>query len=257
MNLEQASQLTHAQWQEMAEELRNTAETRLFIGGEFVDAIDGGTFDNISPVDGSLINRCAAGKEADINKAVAIAKASFKSGEWSRRAPRERMDVMYRWAELIAENGAELSLMDTIDMGKPISDMVGVDLPMCIETVQYFAECIDKVTGTVTATEYDVMSTVLREPIGVVGCISPWNYPLLMALWKIAPSLAAGNSAILKPAEQSPLSCYRVAELFVEAGGPAGALQVINGLEKRPGSRWPGTWTFRKSVSPVLLKWAS
>ena len=235
MNLEQASQLNHAQWQQMAVELKQTAETRLFIGGEFVDAIEGGTFENICPVDGSVINTCAAGTEADINRAVAIAKASFKSGEWSRMAPRERMAVMYRWADLIAENGAELSLMDTIDMGKPISDMVGVDLPMCIETVQYFAECIDKVTGTVTATEYDVMSTVLREPIGVVGCISPWNYPLLMALWKIAPSLAAGNSTILKPAEQSPLSCYRVAELFIEAGGPAGALQVVNGMGEQAG----------------------
>jgi acyl-CoA reductase-like NAD-dependent aldehyde dehydrogenase len=235
MNLEQASRLTHAQWQDMASALRKTAETRLFIGGEFVDAVDGGTFDNISPVDGSVINQCAAGQEADINKAVAIAKASFKSGEWSRLAPRERMAIMYRWAELIAENGAELSLMDSIDMGKPISDMVAVDLPMCIETVQYFAECIDKVTGTVTATEHDVMSTVLREPIGVVGCISPWNYPLLMALWKIAPSLAAGNSTILKPAEQSPLSCYRVAELFVEAGGPVGTLQVVNGLGEEAG----------------------
>ena len=96
------------------------------------------------------------------------------------------MAVMYKWAELIRENGAELALMDTIDMGKPIYDMVGVDIPMCVETVQYFAECIDKMTGQITATEYDVMSTVLREPIGVVGCISPWNYPLLMALWKVS-----------------------------------------------------------------------
>ena len=150
-------------------------------------------------------------------------------------APRNRMAVMYKWAELIEENGAELALMDTIDMGKPISDMVGVDMPMCVETIQFFAECIDKITGSITATEYDVMSTVLREPIGVVGCISPWNYPLLMGLWKIAPSLAAGNSTILKPAEQTPLSCYRVAELFVEAGGPPGALQIVNGLGEQAG----------------------
>ncbi len=235
MNLADAAKLTHADWQEKAANLKKTAETRLFIGGKFVDAVEGGTFDNICPVDGSIINTCAAGTEADINKAVEIARISFKSGEWSRMAPRDRMNVMYTWAQLIGENGAELSLMDTIDMGKPISDMVGIDMPMCIDTVQYFAECIDKITGTVTATEYDVISAVLREPIGVVGCISPWNYPLLMALWKIAPSLAAGNSTILKPAEQSPLSCYRAAELFVEAGGPAGALQVINGLGEQAG----------------------
>lgn len=235
MNLQEAAKLSHSDWQQRAAALRKSAETRLFIGGEFVDAVEGGSFDNICPVDGSVMNTCAAGTAPDIDKAVAIAKASFKSGEWSRMAPRDRMRVMYKWAELIGDNGAELALMDTIDMGKPISDMVAVDMPMCIETVQYFAECIDKITGSVTATEYDVMSTVLREPIGVVACISPWNYPLLMALWKISPSLAAGNSTILKPAEQSPLSCYRVAELFVEAGGPAGALQVVNGMGEEAG----------------------
>ena len=160
MNLEDAAKLSHAQWREMAAELKKSAETRLFIGGEFVDAIDGGTFDNICPVDGSVINKCAAGKQADVDKAVAIAKASFKSGEWSRMAPRDRMTVMYKWAALIGENAAELALMDTIDMGKPISDMLSADIPLCIDTVQYFAECIDKVTGSVTATEYDVMSTV-------------------------------------------------------------------------------------------------
>jgi acyl-CoA reductase-like NAD-dependent aldehyde dehydrogenase len=235
MNLVEASKLSHSDWQQRAAELKKTAATGLFIGGEFVDAIEGGTFENICPVDGSVINVCAAGTQADIDKAVAIAKTSFKSGEWSRMAPRNRMAVMYKWAVLIEENGAELALMDTIDMGKPITDMVDVDIPMCIETIQYFAECIDKITGSITATEYDVMSTVIREPIGVVGCISPWNYPLLMALWKIAPSLAAGNSTILKPAEQTPLSCYRAAELFVEAGGPAGTLQVVNGLGEQAG----------------------
>lgn len=235
MNLEQAQKLTHADWKKMAAELKTSAETRLFIGGEFVDAVEGGTFENICPVDGSVINTCAAATKTDVDKAVAIAKASFKSGEWSRMAPRDRMSVLYKWADLIAENGAELALMDTIDMGKPITDMVEVDMPMCIETIQYFAECVDKITGTITATEYDVMSTVLREPIGVVGCIAPWNYPLLMALWKIVPSLAAGNSTILKPAEQSPLSAYRAAKLFVEAGGPAGTLQVVNGMGEAAG----------------------
>ncbi len=235
MNLDEARKLSHEDWTKRAAELKKSGETRLFIGGKFVDAVDGGTFENICPVDGTVMNLCAAGTAADIDKAVSIAKSSFKSGEWSRMAPRDRMAVMYRWAELVGENGAELALMDTVDMGKPISDMVDVDIPMCIETIQYFAECIDKMTGSITSTEYDVMSTVLREPIGVVGCISPWNYPLLMGLWKITPSLAAGNSTILKPAEQSPLSSYRVAELFVEAGGPAGALQVVNGMGEQAG----------------------
>ena len=127
MNLEHAAKLSHAQWRDWAEDLKKTAETRLFIGGEFVDAIEGGTFENINPVDGSVTNICAAGTRADIDKAVAIAKASFRSGEWSRLAPRERMDVMYRWAELIGENGGELALMDTIDMGNDKADEVDDD----------------------------------------------------------------------------------------------------------------------------------
>ena len=235
MRLEEASQLTHEDWKARAVELRSRAETRLLIGGEFTDAARGGTFDNISPVDGQLINRCAAGTAEDIDRAVRIARAGFAAGEWSRLAPRQRMAVMFRWADLIEANAAELALMDTLDMGKPIRDMVGVDMPQVIECVRFFAESIDKVLGSVTATEADVLSTVIREPMGVVGCISPWNYPLLMAIWKIAPALAAGNSTILKPAEQSPMSCYRVAELFLEAGGPPSALQVVNGLGEAAG----------------------
>lgn len=235
MRLEDAARLTHADWISKAEETRARAETRLFIGGQFVDAARGGSFDNISPVDGRVINRCAAGTGEDIDRAVAIARASFDAGEWSRLAPRRRMEVMFRWAELIEEHAAELALMDTIDIGKPITDMIRVDMPQVIECVRFFAESIDKVLGSVTATETDVLSTVIREPMGVVACISPWNYPLLMAIWKIAPSLAAGNSTILKPAEQSPMSSYRVAELFVEAGGPPGALQVVNGLGEAAG----------------------
>ncbi len=235
MRLDEAAGLTRADWTAKAEAMRTGAETRLFIGGDFVEAAGGGRFDNISPVDGRLINRCAAGTGDDVDRAVRIARASFRSGEWSRLAPRRRMEVLFRWAELIEANAGELALMDTLDMGKPIADMLRVDMPQVIECVRFFAESIDKVLGGVTATEADVLSTVVREPIGVVGCISPWNYPLLMAIWKIAPALAAGNAVILKPAEQSPLSCCRVAALFVEAGGPAGALQVVNGLGEEAG----------------------
>jgi len=235
MSLQDAARMTHADWIAKAKDLRQRVETRLLIGGEFVDAVGGGTFDNISPVDRSLIARYAAGTKEDVDRAVTLARRSFQSGEWSRLAPRARMGVMFRWAELIEENGLELALMDTIDMGKPIRDMIAVDMPQVIECVRFFAESIDKVLGSVTATEHDVLSTVVREPIGVVGCISPWNYPLLMAIWKIAPALAAGNSVILKPAEQSPSSCYRVADLFLKAGGPPDTLQVINGLGEEAG----------------------
>jgi gamma-glutamyl-gamma-aminobutyraldehyde dehydrogenase len=115
-------------------------------------------------------------------------------------------------------------------MGKPIADVVASDLPSVVETIRFMAECIDKLEGAVTSTESDVMHLVLREPLGVVGAISPWNYPLLMATWKIAPALAAGNTVVLKPAEQAPMSCLRLAELFIEAGGPAGVFNVVNGL---------------------------
>jgi gamma-glutamyl-gamma-aminobutyraldehyde dehydrogenase len=133
-------------------------------------------------------------------------------------APRDRMAVLYRYASLIEEKAEQLAVLDTLDMGKPISDMVGVDIPAVVETILFMAEYIDKMEGSVTNTESEVMHFVLREPIGVVAALSPWNYPLLMAIWKVAPALAAGNCVVLKPAEQAPLSCLKLAELFVEAG---------------------------------------
>ena len=162
---------------------------------------------------------------------------AYREGTWARMAPRDRMDVLYRLVGLLEEHSDELSVLDTLDMGKPITDMLTLDLPMVVETFQYFAECIDKVESSVTATEYDVLHYTLRQPFGVVGAISPWNYPLLMATWKVAPALAAGNSVVLKPAEQAPLSCLRLAELFIEAGGPPGRLQCRqwHGRSRRQG----------------------
>jgi gamma-glutamyl-gamma-aminobutyraldehyde dehydrogenase len=205
-------------------------EVRLFIDGGYVDAIEGGRFDSINPANGEVIASVAAGTAADIDRAVESGLRAFRAGSWARMAPRDRMDVLYRMVGLIEKHAEELSILDTLDMGKPISDMLSVDLPMVAETFQYFAECIDKVESTVTSTENDVLHYTLRQPFGVVGAISPWNYPLLMATWKVAPALAAGNSVVLKPAEQAPLSCLRLAELFVEAGGPPGVFNVVNGM---------------------------
>ena len=140
------------------------------------------------------------------------------------------MEVLFRFADLIDRNAESLAVLETLDMGKPIGDVVTSDLPAVIDTIRFMAECIDKVEGAVTSTESSVMHMVLREPLGVVGAISPWNYPLLMATWKIAPALAAGNTVVLKPAEQAPMSCLRLAELFVEAGGPPGVFNVVNGM---------------------------
>jgi len=216
-----------ARWHALAREVR--PETRLFIDGGFVDARGGGRFRSVNPATGEVLAEVAEAGPEDVDAAVAAARRAHRCGAWARLAPRERMAVIYRWADLIEANAAELALLETLTMGKPIRDAATVDLPEVVSTYRFFAECIDKVEGAVTSTERDVLHYVLREPIGVVGAISPWNYPLLMATWKVAPALAAGNSVVLKPAEEAPLSCLRLAELFVEAGGPPGVFNVVNG----------------------------
>jgi len=145
------------------------------------------------------------------------------------------MRVLYRFSQLIAEHVKEFALLDTLDMGKPISEMIDSDVPGATSTVQFFAETIDKLDGMVTNTASNALHYILRQPLGVVGCIVPWNYPLMMAAWKLAPALAAGNTVVLKPAEQSPLSALLLAQLFIEAGGPAGVLNVVPGLGEEAG----------------------
>jgi len=224
-----------ARWQEVARQVLARVPAGLFIHGEHVDSIDGGRLQSVNPSDGEVIAEVAAGNARDIDRAVSSAQAAFRSGAWSRMAPRQRMAVMYRWKALIEADAADLAVMDTLDMGKPISDVIGVDLPSVLETIQFMAECIDKIEGAVTNTQWQVVHCVLREPLGVVAAISPWNYPMLMAIWKVAPALAAGNTVVLKPAEQSPLSALRLAELFLQAGGPAGVFNVVNGLGEEAG----------------------
>ena len=222
-------------WQDAAKQALSQLETRLFIDGEYCDALEGGRFNTVNPASGKPLAKMSRGMPEDIDRAVAAAKTAFRSGCWSRIAPRERMDILYRFADLIDENAEQLAVLETLDMGKPISDVVGEDLPAVITTIRFMAEGIDKIEGSVTNTDNDALHLVIREPLGVVGCISPWNYPLLMATWKIAPALAAGNTVVLKPAEQSPLSALRLAELFVRAGGPPGVLNVVNGMGETAG----------------------
>ncbi len=216
-------------WHQLAAQACQELETRLFIDGEYVDAVGGGRFASINPATGETIAEVAEARQPDVDRAVAAALAAFRSGVWSRRSPRERMDILYRFAELIDEHAAQLAVLETLDMGKPIRDVLEVDLPSVIETIRFMAESVDKMEGAVTHTPADIMHCVLREPLGVVGAISPWNYPLLMAVWKVAPALAAGNTVVLKPAEQAPLSCLKLAQLFMQAGGPPGVFNVING----------------------------
>lgn len=228
MSIQTATELTHKNWQGLADKALSKPETRLFIGGDYVDAIDGERFETVNPANFEAIASVSAANAKDVDAAVVAARKAFRP--WSRMVPRERMELMYRFTKLIDENAEQLAILDTLDMGKPISDMVNVDVPSVIETIQFMAEYIDKMEGSVTNTEKDVLHYVLREPIGVVGAISPWNYPMLMATWKFAPALCAGNTVVLKPAEQAPLSCLRLAELFIEAGGPPGVFNVVNGI---------------------------
>ena len=235
MNLANIESHDLQQWAAVAEEAQLKAETRLFIDGDYCDAAAGGRFTTINPANGETLAEMSEGKPEDIDRAVASAKAAYRSGCWSRIAPRERMEILYGFADLIDQHAEELAVLETLDMGKPIGDVIAEDLPAVIETFRFMAEGIDKIEGTVTNTDNDAMHLVIREPLGVVGCISPWNYPLLMATWKIAPALAAGNTVVLKPAEQSPMSCLRLAELFVRAGGPAGVFNVVNGMGETAG----------------------
>ncbi|MDG4675402.1 aldehyde dehydrogenase [Shinella sp. 838] len=220
-------------WHDRAAKL--SFEGRLFIDGDFREAVSGSKFETVNPANDGVIAAVSRGAAADIDLAVSSARRAFRSGAWSRMAPRARMAVMLRFAELIEKHAEEFALLDTLDMGKPIREMLTVDIPLALTCLRFTAECIDKIEGSVGSTSSDVLSYVIRQPLGVVGCIVPWNYPLLMTAWKIAPALSAGNSVVLKPAEQSPLSALLLARLFVEAGGPAGVFNVINGFGAEAG----------------------
>jgi len=233
MNLKDANRLDTAGWNARADRLR--PEGRHFIDGDFTAAADGATFTKTNPATGQPLGEIARGRAADIDRAVKSARRAFKSGVWSRMAPRERMNVLYRYAALIEAHSADFAVLDVLDVGKPVRDMLDADIPMSVETFQYFAETIDKLDGQVTNTAADALHYILRQPLGVVGCIVPWNYPLMMAAWKVAPALAAGNTVVLKPAEQSPLSAGLLARLFVEAGGPPGVFNVVQGYGEEAG----------------------
>ncbi len=207
-----------------------TLPTGLFIDGRPEAALDGAVLAAVNPADGSVLAQMACGGVGDIDRAVASARTAWSDGRWRHMAPRARMAVFARFADLVERHAVELALLDSLSMGKPVSDMLAVDVPETVVTLRYFGECIDKVEGAVTNTVAEALHLIHREPLGVVGAISAWNYPLLMATWKIAPALAAGNCVVLKPSERSAFSPIRLAELFVEAGGPPGVFNVVNGL---------------------------
>jgi len=200
------------------------------IDGKLVGAKSGKTFDNIGPRDGKVANQAAACEAADIDAAVRAARAAFEDGRWRNKHPREKKKVMFRLAELMERDLEELALLETLDMGKPISDTRSVDIPTAINSIRWYGEALDKVYGEVATTPAERLSFVVREPLGVVGAIVPWNFPLHMACWKVAPALATGNSIVLKPAEQSPSTALKLGELALEAGVPPGVLNVVPGF---------------------------
>lgn len=219
--------LTRADWEQRANNLK--IEGRAFVHGEYRAAVSGATFECISPVDGRLLGLVASCDLADAELAVADARATFESGVWSRMAPAQRKRVMIRFADLMDQHAEELALLETLDMGKPISDALGVDVPGASRAIRWSGEAVDKIYDEVAATPHDELGLVTREPVGVVAAIVPWNFPMIMTAWKLGPALATGNSVIVKPSEKSPLTALRMAQLALDAGIPAGVLNVLPG----------------------------
>lgn len=203
--------------------------TGAFIDGGFRPAISGKTFDTVNPATGELIAKVAACDAADVDLAVEKAREAFDDGRWSRQHPRTRKEVLIRLAKLIKRNARELAVLESVDSGKTIYDCETVDVPETIHCLVWHAELIDKIYDQVSPASDDHIAMVVREPVGVVGLVLPWNFPLLMLAWKIGPALAAGCSVIVKPALETSLTALRVAELAMEAGVPAGVFNVVPG----------------------------
>ncbi|WP_317929511.1 aldehyde dehydrogenase [Halioxenophilus sp. WMMB6] len=213
----------------LAKRTQITLRTQAFINGEFTNSSNGDTYPTINPASGELLVDIAACNEADVNRAVAAARRTFESGVWSKQAPAERKAVIKKLAQLINENLEELALLESLNVGKPVMDALNVDIPGSAACFEWYAEAVDKLYGEVAPTDRNNIAMITREPVGVVAAVIPWNFPLDIAAWKLAPALITGNSVILKPAEQSPLTALRLAELAKEAGIPDGVLNVVTG----------------------------
>ena len=217
-----------SQWQALADSIAINGSA--FIAGEYVESQSNATFDCISPIDGKVLAKVASCDEADANIAVSNARATFESGVWANLPPVKRKQIMIRFADLLEEHVDELALLETLDMGKPIQYSRAVDVAGAARSIRWSGEAIDKIYDEIAPTAHNEIGMITREPVGVVAAIVPWNFPLLMACWKLGPALATGNSVVLKPSEKSPLTAIRMAELAIEAGIPKGVLNVIPGF---------------------------
>ncbi len=209
--------------------------SKAIIEGEEVSARSGRTFDNMSSRDGTKINAIAALDMTDVDLAVASSRTAFEDGRWRNLAPKAKKKILHRLADLMSEHAENLALLESLDTGKPISDARNVDIPLAINTTRYYAEALDKIYGEVAPSPEDRLSYVIHEPLGVIGAIVPWNFPLHMAMWKVAPALAMGNSVVLKPAENSSMTALYTAKLALEAGVPPGVWNVVTGLGTEAG----------------------
>ncbi len=225
--------LSRAEWESKAKAL--TIRNQAFINGHYVPAASGKTFSCLSPIDGLLITQVAECEQEDIERAVKAARQAFEAGMWSESSPVHRKKTLQKFALLIEKHAEELALLESIDMGKPVADALSIDVSASVRCLSWTAEAVDKVYGEIAPTPHHELGLITREPLGVVAAIVPWNFPLLMATWKFAPALAAGNSVILKPSEKSPLSALRIAELAMQAGIPPGVFNVVPGFGKGAG----------------------
>ena len=225
--------MTTQSWHERAAAVQ--IDGRAFIDGRRIDAASGARFDRISPVDGrklAEVARCAA---PDVDAAVASSRAAFEDGRWGYLPPAARKRVLVRFADLMLAHADELALLETLDMGKPIRYSLNTDVQLAQNCIRWYGEAVDKIYDQVAPAPQDSLALITREPVGVVAAVIPWNYPMLMAAWKLGPALAAGNSVVLKPSEKAPLSALRLAELALEAGIPPGVFNVLPGFGNEAG----------------------
>ncbi len=202
---------------------------KMLVNGKWVDSRSGKTFETINPATGEVITQIAQGDKEDVDLAVKSARKAFEEGPWSRMDARDRGKLLAKVAELVMKNAEELATIETMDNGKPITESRNVDLPLTADTFFYYAGWADKIHGETIPVRGNYFNYTLREPVGVVGQIIPWNFPLMMAAWKLGPALACGNTVVLKPSKFTTLSCLRLAELIMEAGLPEGVLNVVTG----------------------------
>ena len=217
----------------LAETIR--PETKAFIDGRFVDSASGKSFDTINPATGKVVASVAETDREDVDRAVAAARSAFNKGSWRNLAPRDRKVALLRLADLVEKHQEEFAVLECLDTGKPVLDALNADVPDAIATLRWHAEAIDKIYDAVSPTSADIVSMVVREPIGVVGAVIPWNFPLAITAVKIGPVLAGGNSIVIKPAEQTPLTALRLAALAAEAGIPDGVINVLPGYGETSG----------------------